>query len=96
MPEVEFYIEWPDGTTQKFYSPSTVVHDYFEAGTQLSVADLLEKSRQAYAKARQRVQDRYGFLCTHSLDAERSLEEVAGRYRPDQQIRIVRLDPGPV
>ena len=95
MPEVEFYIEWPDGTTQKYYSPSTSVHDYFQTGTELSIEELLEKSRRAYARARQRVKARYGFLCTQSLDAERSLEDAARQYQPDQRVRIVRMAPEP-
>jgi uncharacterized repeat protein (TIGR04042 family) len=47
MPEMCFHVRWPDGAAQRCYSPSTVVADYFTAGTEYDLADFVERSRTA-------------------------------------------------
>jgi len=47
MPEMFFHVRWPDGATQRCYSPSTVVADYFTAGTEYDLADFVDRSRAA-------------------------------------------------
>lgn len=36
MPEMYFDVRWPDGPTQRCYSPSTIVRDCFAPGAESS------------------------------------------------------------
>ena len=42
MPEVQLSLEWPDGRTTPFYSPSTVILRYVRPGEQLPVHELTD------------------------------------------------------
>ena len=64
MPELRFSIRWPDGSTLECYSPSTVIRQFFSAGDELTVGELIDRSREAYGRAEDRVAERYGFRCT--------------------------------
>ncbi|MDH6546050.1 MSMEG_0570 family nitrogen starvation response protein [Streptomyces sp. SAI-041] len=80
MPEMYFHVRWPDGTTQRCYSPSTVVEDYFVPGSQYALADFLERSRTALGIAGERVQEKFGFFCTGASDQLAQIERTAAAY----------------
>ncbi|MDH6513875.1 putative repeat protein (TIGR04042 family) [Streptomyces sp. SAI-135] len=80
MPEMYFHVRWPDGTTQRCYSPSTVVEDYFVPGSQYPLADFLERSRTALGIAGERVQEKFGFFCTGASDQLAQIERTAAAY----------------
>ncbi|MGW3622941.1 MSMEG_0570 family nitrogen starvation response protein [Streptomyces sp. NPDC000880] len=80
MPEMYFRVRWPDGEIQRCYSPSTVVEDYLEAGTTYSVADFVERSRQALGIASERVREKFGFACTGASDQLALIEGAAAAY----------------
>jgi uncharacterized repeat protein (TIGR04042 family) len=40
MPEVMLQLCWPDGEASDFYSPSTIVYEFFKPGDTLSIAEL--------------------------------------------------------
>jgi uncharacterized repeat protein (TIGR04042 family) len=66
MPERYVSVRWPDGQTQRIYSPSTVIEDYFHAGQTLPVADFVAASRAALTIASDRVRAAYGFPCSRA------------------------------
>lgn len=70
MPEVHFKVTWPDGDTAVYYSPSTIIHQYFEPTTRYPLEDFLVRVEDALEKASERVRERYGFYCS-SAAAER-------------------------
>ena len=47
MPEMRFFIRWPDGKTETCYSPSLVVKDFLSPGKTYPLADFVERSRSA-------------------------------------------------
>ncbi|MGW5332609.1 MSMEG_0570 family nitrogen starvation response protein [Streptomyces bauhiniae] len=57
MPEMYFDVRWPDGETQRCYSPSTVIEDYFTAGDACELGDFLKRSRTALEIAGERVRE---------------------------------------
>ena len=51
MPEVVLQLCWPDGDASSFYSPSTVIYDFFKPGDTLSIAELEQKALAALEEA---------------------------------------------
>jgi len=80
MPEMYFQVRWPDGSTERCYSPSTVVADYFSAGTAYDLADFVERSRTALGIAGERVREKFGFSCTGASEQLRRIEQVASAF----------------
>ncbi|MFK0150526.1 MSMEG_0570 family nitrogen starvation response protein [Streptomyces sp. NPDC090499] len=78
MPEMYFDVRWPDHTTQRCYSPSTVIEDFLTAGETYELADFLERSRTALGIAGERVREKFGFSCT---GASGQLEQIEERVR---------------
>ncbi len=91
MPEMHFYIEWPDGDVARYYSPSTVIREYFEPGMKLTIAELIAKTTEALEKASERVRAKYGFHCTLSASQSASIQTRARKFRDDESVRIVRV-----
>jgi uncharacterized repeat protein (TIGR04042 family) len=80
VPEMYFHVRWPDGAAQRCYSPSTVVADYFTAGTQYDLADFVERSRTALGIAGERVREKFGFFCTGAAEQLTQIERAAAAY----------------
>ena len=80
MPEVFFDVRWPDGVTQRCYSPSTVIADYFEPGGEYGLDDFVEHCRTALGIAGERVREKYGFLCTGASTQLARIELTAAAY----------------
>jgi uncharacterized repeat protein (TIGR04042 family) len=85
MPEMYFDVRWPDDTTQRCYSPSTVIEDYLTAGQQYDVADFVARSRTALTVAGERVREKFGFFCT---GASGQLEQI------EETVRLRAFPPG--
>jgi uncharacterized repeat protein (TIGR04042 family) len=68
MPVTHFRIQWPDGSEEVCYSPSSVVRDFFTVGQSYAVADFVARSREALHLASERVRAKYGFACSAALD----------------------------
>jgi len=80
MPELYFDVRWPDGRTQRCYSPSTVIEDYFTPGSVYGVADFVARSREALHLASERVRARYGIACTAAEAQLAEIERVAAGF----------------
>jgi uncharacterized repeat protein (TIGR04042 family) len=74
MPEVRFTVQWPDDSVSDCYSPSTVVHDFLQAGQQYALADFMTRSRAALNLASDRVRLKYGYACSSAMDQLNQLE----------------------
>ncbi|HEY0185499.1 MAG TPA: MSMEG_0570 family nitrogen starvation response protein [Rhodopila sp.] len=86
MPELYFSIDWPDGTAEICYSPSTIVRDHFVAGSRYPVAEFLARSRAALTAASERVRQRYGSPCSLALGQLARIEAAAARYDPAAEV----------
>jgi len=80
MPEMYFDVRWPDGLTQRCYSPSTIVEDYFTPGAAYELAEFVERSRTALGIAGDRVREKFGFFCTGASDQVARIERTAAAY----------------
>jgi uncharacterized repeat protein (TIGR04042 family) len=90
MPERYVLVRWPDGLTQRCYSPSTVVEDYFSVGKTYAVADFVERSRTALSIANERVRATYGFACGNAARQLSEIEARAGQFHdfPDGLVTV--------
>ncbi|SDN23549.1 MSMEG_0570 family nitrogen starvation response protein [Actinacidiphila guanduensis] len=91
MPELYVHVRWPDGRTQRCYSPSTVVEDHLTAGARYEVADFVARSRAALGEASERVRAKYGFACTAAAEQLARIEESAAAYPPGAQMTVESL-----
>lgn len=80
MPELYFHVRWPDGETQRCYSPSTVIEDYLTTGDVYELGDFVERSRTALGIAGDRVREKYGFACSGASDQLAQIEERAASH----------------
>ncbi|MCA0921431.1 MSMEG_0570 family nitrogen starvation response protein [Pseudooceanicola nanhaiensis] len=67
MPETYWTVRWPDGETERLYSPSSVVAEVFEPGQSYPTADFLQRARVALERASNRVERKYGFACSSAM-----------------------------
>lgn len=88
VPEVLFRVRWPDDSTNRCYSPSTVVEDYFRAGGSYSLTEFVALSRKVLTEASRRVREIYGFGCAQAEAQLCDIELKAAEFA-DQQARIV-------
>ena len=81
-------MQWPDGSREWLYSPSTVVEDVFTPGTAYPLADFVELSRQAMTEASDRVRARYGFPCVRTAATLATVEASAARFPAGGLVRV--------
>lgn len=80
MPEMQFKIRWPDGSTESCYSPSLVIKDYFAPGEICALDDFVTRSRTALQIASDRVRARYGFACSRAEGQIARIETVSRQF----------------
>ena len=92
MPEINFKIEWPDGTQQSCYSPSLVVKKYFSPGEKYELSEFVNLSRTALNIASDRVKAAYGFPCSKALGQLKQIESKASEYREIANAKVRFLE----
>ena len=93
MPSVNLTIKWPNGDLSNFYSPSTIIYDFFKSGEHYKAADFLSKADQALHAASERVRMRYGFSCTSAMDTLSKIQYQV-KYlalKQDDMVEVVEL-----
>ncbi|MCF6386752.1 MSMEG_0570 family nitrogen starvation response protein [Mycobacterium sp. MBM] len=93
MPEMTFEVRWPDGSVQRCYSPSLVVHDYLSAGGRYTVGDFVDRSGRALAAAGERVRAKYGFACTSAAHTNDHILSTAAVFPDDAVVEITAMHP---
>ncbi|MEM8553658.1 MAG: MSMEG_0570 family nitrogen starvation response protein [Pseudomonadota bacterium] len=93
MPETTWTVRWPDGTEEALYSPSSVVAEVFQPGTEYTVPDFLALSRIAMERASNRVERKYGFACSSAMaQLDRIEARVAGIHdTPETRIACLSI-----
>ena len=91
MPEMHFRIEWPNGKNEDCYSPSYVIEEHLSVGSTYPVQEFVERVRTALEIASERVQARYGFVCTSALEQLAAVERTAEELSEEQRKRVVRV-----
>lgn len=93
MPAVKMKVTWPDGECLSYYSPSTVIYDFFKTGRTYDLFDFHERINKALTQASERVREKYGFACSAAAD---ELEIIVGKinrllsgeYNNDSPVKI--------
>lgn len=95
MPEMHYTVRWPDQAEERLYSPSLVVRDLLQPGTDYALPEFMQRVRQATAIANERVQAKYGFLCSRANDQMYHLEAREARFAndPAARVRVLGFDP---
>lgn len=93
MPSVNFTVKWPNGQSSNFYSPSTIVYEYFQKGQQWAGQEFLNQADQALHAASERVRARYGFACSSAMDTLNCIQEQAKSFslKPEDTIEITDI-----
>jgi uncharacterized repeat protein (TIGR04042 family) len=95
MPAVHYTLQWPDASQSVAYSPSLVIEDFLAPGTEYPLDDFLRRVREATAIANQRVQAKYGFVCSRAGDQLADTEARAAGFtgQADARVRVVSFAP---
>ncbi|TQV86286.1 MSMEG_0570 family nitrogen starvation response protein [Exilibacterium tricleocarpae] len=88
MPEVYFNIEWPDGSQESCYSPSTVIKDHLQEGEEYSMQQFLLLVRQGLNEASERVRQKYGYACSSAIDQLHSITHTAAGFGTQQKLKV--------
>jgi uncharacterized repeat protein (TIGR04042 family) len=75
MPSVNFTVNWPDGDTVNYYSPSTVIHQYLKIDTDYELSEFKEKVDGALDAASERVKASFGFYCSAASDEQLKIQD---------------------
>ena len=93
MPETRFKIQWPDGSQETCYSPSSIIKDYFEPNREYPLTDFLDRSRTALNIASDRVLAKYGRACGLAIGQLAEIEATATRFssQPKSLVRVIEF-----
>lgn len=94
MPEMHYTVRWPDDHERTCYSPSLIVSELLEPGRDYALHDFMGRVRQATAIANERVQAKYGFVCSRANDQLTELEALQRRFAalPDARVHVVSFE----
>lgn len=94
MPAMHYTVRWPDATESNCYSPSLVIQDFFEPGTDYPLQDFLRRVREATTIASDRVRAKYGFACSMAADQLALTEARAATFDdlPGARVLVVAFD----
>jgi uncharacterized repeat protein (TIGR04042 family) len=93
MPEMQFQIEWPDGSQAICYSPSLIVKEYFTPNQSYELSDFVARSQTALTIASDRVKAKYGFPCGLALGQLQEIEATATKYEGQlpSKVKVIRF-----
>jgi uncharacterized repeat protein (TIGR04042 family) len=80
MPETRFKIQWPDGSEETCYSPSSIVRTYFETEHDYELADFVDRAQTALTIASDRVQEKYGRPCGLAIGQLAQIQSTSDRF----------------
>lgn len=75
MPAVHFKVQWPDGEEASYYSPSTIIYKYFQAGKSYSQNHFNTKVMAALDEASERVKNKFGYYCSAAQAEQHALQK---------------------
>ncbi len=94
MPEMTFTVRWPDGGVSTCYSPSLVMHDHLEVGTDYPLAEFVERTHTALRIASDRVEARYGMPCSRAAAQTREIDLHAAPFAASGgHVRVLSMQP---
>jgi uncharacterized repeat protein (TIGR04042 family) len=94
MPETHFKVQWPDGSQDICYSPSSVVKKYFELNRDYELADFVALSETALNMASDRVRAKYGMGCGLAMGQLADIQVKAEQFKiqPRSIVRVIEFN----
>ena len=95
MPAIHYRVRWPDASESHCYSPSLAIQDQLSAGTDYALGDFLLRVRAATEVANERVQAKYGFVCSRANDQLVATEARASLFadEPGARVQVLGFEP---
>jgi uncharacterized repeat protein (TIGR04042 family) len=91
MPEVYMQIEWPDGESDRVYSPSSVIREFFQEGETMPITEFEERITAALRRAGERVREVYGMECASAKQELQRVRTVTQDSADGDTIQIKQL-----
>ena len=80
MPETRFKIQWPDGSQETCYSPSSIIRNYFEPEHDYELAEFVDRAQTALHIASDRVKAKYGRPCGLAIGQLAEIQSTASQF----------------
>lgn len=95
MPAIHYRVRWPDASESHCYSPSLAIQDQLSAGADYALAEFLRRVRAATEVANERVQAKYGFVCSRANDQLVATEARAALFSslPEARVTVLGFEP---
>ena len=91
MPERNFEVQWPDGSKESCYSPSSTIENYLTAGEEYPLQEFLSITDTALNEASERVRQKYGYACSSAMDQLNTIQQRAKQYQNVENANVVVL-----
>ncbi|MCF0072999.1 MSMEG_0570 family nitrogen starvation response protein [Dyadobacter sp. CY261] len=83
MPETYLKVQLPNDREEVIYSPSTIIKQYFEQASVMSLDDFQNNCSQALHHASNRVYERFGYECTSAMGELARVNGLVERIRKE-------------
>jgi len=91
MPERNFEVKWPDGSTESCYSPSSTIEHYLREGKEYSLKQFSDIAETALTEASNRVVQKYGFSCSSAMDQLQKIKQRVKQYEAKDNATVTVL-----
>lgn len=91
MPVTYVHIEWPDHKTDKVYSPSSVIKEYFKSGEYLSIEKFLATCTKGLLEANERVRQKFGYACMSTMAESERIHILCQDYDASKKVKVVSI-----
>jgi uncharacterized repeat protein (TIGR04042 family) len=92
MPETYLHMRWPDGRTTQYYSPSSILLNYFDGGTSYPVPEFVRLARLAFDHASARVKEKFGYSCSRAAASLAAIEHYASGFTDQPEAAVTVLE----
>jgi uncharacterized repeat protein (TIGR04042 family) len=93
MPEMHFKVRWPDDQELDCYSPSLVVREHLQVGSDYPMFDFMQRVQVALHIGSERVRAKYGHACSAAMDQLAAIEARAATFGEHDRVRVLAFDP---
>lgn len=95
MPALHYRLRWPDASETLSYSPSLAIQDFLQEGQDYAINDFLARLHEATRIANERVQAKFGFVCSRANDqlADSAARATAFADQPGARVRVLGFSP---
>ena len=98
MPETYLRVQLPDNKEETIYSPSTIIKEYFEKATVMSLDEFESNCSKALNHASKRVYERFGYECTSAMGelarVNRLVDKIRSSADKADELKVTILNVG--